>query len=627
LIHRRLLAACLAAGALLSPAIGVAQAEAPPVAAIPLEDPWLTERGPILAEPPAPPVAHDRVALAWSAAPPTPHARTAALRRQRLEFGLGDLRAPAEVIRAIESADDESVGTSLALELAPGMPSLQWAHALDLWHHREQGAAARAFGTMLWQMAHELDAQIWLLGNGLLLVLVVVLGASAAFIAMLALKSFPHAAHDLADPLSNRMPAFARAALLAGCLLVPLALGEGVAGLVLACFAVAFLYGKPRERSVLAMAAVFFVVALHPLAQWASVAATVVDLDPLARSALAVTKGVASSADVERLEAAFDDDLVAAHAIAYRARRHAEDDLEKDRLDALAARYHTDPVVLANLGNIEMRAGRTDAAIDLYERAAGLVDSPTLLFDLSQAYASVLRMSEYEATIERAQRLGDREVAALSSLSDPRLVGDLPFPIERVRDRLRTLALAEAPEVLLTASIAPGRLGDGWLATAIGFSGAALAAAFLGGRFERSSACGRCAGRICGRCGTAGSSEDLCEDCHHLFRNIEATDPKLRMARLQVLSRREAWRSGALTVASLVVPGVAGLAMRRPDMALLSLVLFATCALWLRWPSGMIVDPLWIGPLVPFAFAALASASLLAYAAIVVGSLVSRRSR
>jgi hypothetical protein len=375
------------------------------------------------------------------------------------------------------------------------------------------------------------------------------------------------------------------------------------------------------------MAAVFFTVALHPLAQWASVAATVVDLDPIARSALAVTKGVASSADVERLEAAFDDDLVAAHAVAYRARRFAEGDLEKEQLEALADRFPTDPVVLANLGNVEMRAGRTDSAIDLYERAVGLVDSPTLLFDLSQAYASVLRMSEYEGTIVRAQRLGDADVAALSSLSDPRLVADLPFPVERVRDRLRTRALAESPEVLLTASLAPGRLGEGWLATAIGFAGAAIVASFLAGRYERSSVCSRCAGRICVRCRAGGSSDELCEDCHHLFRNIEATDPKLRMARLQVLSRREAWRSGALTLASLAVPGVAGLAMRRPDLALLSLVLFATFALWLRWPSGIIVDPLWIGPLVPLALGALASASLLAYAAIVVGSLVARRSR
>ena len=116
--------------------------------------------------------------------------------------------------------------------------------------------------------------------------------------------------------------------------------------------------------------------------------------------------------------------------------------------------------MLANRANIDMRAGRTEAAVHGFERAAAQIDSPTLLFDLSQAYARLFRMEEYEATIARAQQIGDREVQALSSLSDPNLVGDLVFPIEILRDRLRTRGLAEAPSAQLTERIAPGRLGQ-----------------------------------------------------------------------------------------------------------------------------------------------------------------------
>jgi len=363
--RRRLLFVCLMAGVVLSAGIGSAETAAPP-AGIELDDPWLTERGPVLPEPSVAPRADDRVRSTWASAPATPHARAAALRRLRLELGLGDLRAPAEVVRASLVEDEAPIGTQLALDLAPAMPALRWAQVRDLWRDDQPGAAAKHAGALLASMGGELESQLWLIGNGLALLLVAVLGSSVAFIAMLAARWFFHAAHDLGDLLSTGMPAFARAALLAGVLLIPLALGEGVAGLVLAGFAVAFLYGSRGERSALAMAAVFFVVAVHPLARWTGVATSVVDLDPVLHSALSIVRGTASPAELATLEAAFDQDVVAAHALAQHARRQGDAALQRARLDALAARVPADPVVLTNLGNLEMRAGRTEAAIDHY---------------------------------------------------------------------------------------------------------------------------------------------------------------------------------------------------------------------------------------------------------------------
>jgi hypothetical protein len=652
LLHRIWLTATLAACALLSTAVGSAQEVAPatvPVAApvavapapaaestdpalvSPISVPALIEAVPPIeglpVESPLVETPRDRVVEAWRTAPPTPHSRTMALRRLRLEYGLGDLRAPAEVVLASGVSEEIGEATELARALAPQMPALQWVHVQDLWRGREPGAAVKAFGEMLWDAAHQLPAQLWLLGNGLLLAWVVSLASAFAFMAMLGLKAFSHAAHDLGDVLSGGMPVFARWALLASVALVPIWLGEGLAGLALVCFALAFVYAKGRERSVLVMAATLWVVALHPLAQWASIAATVVELDPITRSTLAVTKGIGSRADVERLEAESADDLAAAHALVYRARRFGMEQLEMEQLDAMAERWPTDPVVLANRANIEMRAGRTKAAVSGFERAAAQIDSPTLLFDLSQAYASLFRMEEYEATLARAQRIGDREVQALSSLSDPKLVADLVFPIEILRDRLRTRGLAEAPTAQLTEWIAPGRLGAGWGATAIAFAAVVLATGLFGGRFDRSSLCTRCGHRICTRCEETVWSDELCEDCHHLFKNPEATDPKLRMARLQALARRESRIQGLIGVGSLLVPGIAGLAMRRPDLALLGIALFAWIAIWVRWPAGVLVDPLWLGSLAPLCFTVLGSIALVAYAAIVVGSLVSSRNR
>ena len=51
-------------------------------------------------------------------------------------------------------------------------------------------------------------------------------------------------------------------------------------------------------------------------------------------------------------------------------------------------------------------------------QSASVIESPTLLFNLSQAYAVVFRIDEYEKTLSRAQNLSDEEVAALSSLDE-----------------------------------------------------------------------------------------------------------------------------------------------------------------------------------------------------------------
>jgi hypothetical protein len=572
-------------------------------------------------------VARDRVLAAWREAPPTPQARAAALRRLRLEYGLGDLRSPARIVLETGRAEEVENAATLARGLAPQMPALRWAAIQELWGRGEAGSAVKAFGTMVWALVHQLEAQLWLLGNGFLLVWIVSLISAFAFLILMGLKAFPHAAHDLGDVLSTGMPGFARAALLACVMFVPIWIGEGLAGIALLAFAIAFLYGKGLEKSALLMAATLWVVALHPLAQWTSIATTVVEQDPIVRSALAVAKGTETRADVERLEAVFEEDLAAAHALAYRDRRLGLERQAVDRLDVMAREWPTDSIVLANRATLDMRAGRVDAAMSGFERAATQLDSPTLLFDLSQAYVTLFRMEEYESTLARAQRLDDEEVQALSNLSDSKLVADLGFPIQILGDRLRARGLAESAVLQLPRWIAPGRLGKGWAVTAVAFAAVVLCVALFAGRFDRSSQCARCGMRICTRCEETVWSDDLCEGCHHLFKNPEATDPKLRMARLQTLARRDARIQGWIGLGSLLVPGIAGLAMRRPDLSLLGVALFVSAAACVRWPAGVIVDPLWLGALAPLGFMFVGALAAAGYVAIVVGSLVTSRNR
>ena len=474
-----------------SPALGDDVVETVSASAVdPTDDPWLSEQGPAVAKPVE--VSREQVIAAWNEAPDAAYARAAALRRVRLELGVGDLLAPARVILNGATKEDHEIFTAFARDLAPGAPSVQIEHARALARSGDIGAAMRALGTGLSSVVRSVSAQLWAVENLSFLLLIVVLAASLGFISLAALQVFGHAAHDLGDLLAGRrMPAFARSAALATLLLIPLVLGEGVIGFALALFVVAFTYGKSRQRNMLVMAASLLVIGLHPLAQFVSIATTLVEKDPVAGSVMAVIAGTETRADIERLEAVVDEDPAAGHVLAYRARRYGLEELSRTRLEALGERYPNDGFVLAARGNIEMRRGDAKAAIDFYERAAAEVDSAVLLFNLSQAYASGFRMEENEATLVRAQGMDGEVVADLSSLGDSELVADLPYPSNLLQERFIALAMSQAPQFNPAASLAPGRLGERWFVTASAFVLAALFCLLAANRYDHASQCGR----------------------------------------------------------------------------------------------------------------------------------------
>lgn len=602
-----------------SPSLGWAQAMAVEGA----DDPWLAEQGPAAA--PAPVVREDRVFQLWQAAPQRSHARTAALHRLRLESGLGDLVAPAHVVLADPVGETPEVYSGLARDLAPGMPSIQMAHARALWAAGDIGGSVRVAMQAGAAILFNLAVQLWLIENVAFLLLIVVLGASLGFLLLAGLQAFSHASHDLGDVLSSRTPGFARVAALGGLLLLPLCFGEGVIGVALALFALAFVYGKSNQRSVLVIAAALLVIGLHPLAQLVSGATSIAERDPVVLSALAVVNGTASPADVERLEAAAPEELAAAHAMAYRARRFGQIEESRIRLEAISERHPSDAIALANRANIEMRQGNSELALDYYEGAANLVDSPELFFSLSQAYANSFRMEEYEQMISRAQEIGDDHVTALSGFDDADLVADLGYPTELLRSRLIQLALSLEPKVTVAEVLAPGVLGEEWMVTGGAFVVVALMSLLVASRFDHASLCARCGHRICTRCEETVWSEEICEDCHHLFHYPESTDPSLRMARLQALSEREVKVGRVWLFLSILCPGAAGIGAKRPDFAMFGLLLFATVSVWVIWPAGAFQDPLMMGAVAWIFFAVPGVLALLGYAGVTFASVIARR--
>ncbi len=592
----------------------------------PLADPWFAEDGPAVA--PVVEVPRERVAADWAEATPTPAERTAILRRTRLELGLGDLAAPAAVIQATASDEQPERFTALARDLAPGRPAFQFAHALALWRSGDIGASIGAVGATLWAMAVSVPAQLWLVENATVLLAIVMLAASLGFVFLAALQVLPHAGHDMGDLLSGKTPAFAGVAAVVALVTVPFVFGEGLAGLALALFTLAFAYGNPSQRNALALAAMLLIIAMGPLMQTASVVTQLLDRDPVARSVLAVVQGFETQADVERLERAVAEDRAAAHALAYRARRQGLEAASLARLDAIIEQYPADGVALANRGNIERRRDNTAEAIRYYERAAAQIESPTLLFNLGAAYASAFRMEEYETSLVRAQRLDAEAVAALSSLDDAALVADLAFPMSLVRTRLIEAGLSTdhpiGPAIRL---LAPGWLGARWFYLPVAFMLATLLCLLFSKRWDHASLCVRCGHRICTRCEETVWSDEICEDCHHLFQYPEATDPSLRMARLQALSERETRIDRLLLGLSLLIPGVAGFAARRPDLAMFGLLSFSWLAAWITWPRGVFADPLLMGKAAFVCFAVPGVLAIVAYVGVVLFSMVVRKAR
>ncbi|MEZ4291904.1 MAG: hypothetical protein R3E53_15755 [Myxococcota bacterium] len=163
--------------------------------------------------------------------------------------------------------------------------------------------------------------------------------------------------------------------------------------------------------------------------------------------------------------------------------------------------------------------------------------------------------------------------------------------------------------------------------TAGAFALAALLCLLFADRYDHSSLCVRCGHRICTRCEDTVWNEEICDDCHHLFDAPAGTDPTLRRARLEKLSRRAKRIDRGVLGLSLLVPGVAGFAARRPDFALFGLLLFGWIAAWIAWPTGVFEDPILMGPVAALCIGVPGVLAVAAYLALVAASLMARRSR
>jgi tetratricopeptide (TPR) repeat protein len=542
------------------------------------------------------------------------------------ELGVDNVEPAARALMGSSPADDELEAARLAVRLAPDLPIVRMALARASWSEGEYRAAVTQGFAGLTAIPRNLEASLWLIGSLLVMLATVLVLGSVTFIVCVGISVFSHAAHDLGDLISEEMPTFARVALLGSLLLIPLLLGEGLLGLVLVLFALGFMYGGSRHRSSLAVAAALIVLGCYPVMRFAGMALTALDSDPVAAAAQSVVRAMETPAEVDVLANAERDDVLALHALALHARRTAPLDEALKRYQTLLELNPEDPVVLTSIANLRFRNGQVEDAITLYERAALLVDSAVVMFDLAQAYARSFQMEQFEGAMSKAQSIDAEDVVALSRSGDPDFLADLPLPPVWIRARMLERARGDAFVQPVSRALMPGRLGRSWPFTASGFALAILGSLLVSGRYEHSSTCERCGRRICNRCdGTVWNSE-ICEGCHHLFHRPQETEPALRMARLAELREREVRLDKAALVASLLLPGAAGLLARRPALSFMGLLFFVWAVVLFVWHQGVVPDPLAVGSAGPLAFFLVGVAGMLGYLVVVAAGLVARRS-
>jgi hypothetical protein len=564
------------------------------------------------------------VERSWFKAGTTGSERATAVKVMALSLGIANVDSAARAL--IQSGDaipiEEMV---LATEIAPDLPIVHMALAKAMWVEGERLGSIRVAAAGVAAIFRNLEAMTWWIGSLLVMISIVLIVAPFLFMLSVGLSVYARVAHDMGDLISKDVPAFARAAMPALLLLIPLALGEGIIGVVLVLFGLGFVYGTSRHRVALGLAAVFFMIGIYPMTHIAGSVLMVLDSDPVASASLAVIQGIESQADLEILDQSSGGSYLADYILATRDRQrglHAE---ALERYEALHKSYPREAGILTNLGNLRFRVGDIDQAVGLYERSAALGDSARVMFNLSQANARLFRIEEFEIAMTAAQAIDAQQVAELSRIGNADFVADMPFPMEVLNARLLKAAQDSGAAHFETHILMPGWLGQGWLNTLLGFASMALLGGIVSTKFDQASVCTSCGQRICGRCdGTMWNSE-TCDACYHLFHRPETTDPVLRKARLAYLQKRDVWRGRFAVVVSALIPGVGGLLAKRPNLSFAGTLLCGMAIVAMFWHRGVVPDPLALGSAGAISFMVAGSLAMLGYVGVVAAGLMIRR--
>ncbi len=556
----------------------------------------------------------DPVERAWFAAAGSLEHRVERTLDIALEAGGPNLEAPARALLL-----DESLGTRLeraeaAVRLAPDLPAARIALGQALWSEEwDLAGALDQIGQAARASDRHLEASLWLRAtiSHALVTACLIGGLLFLFVAG---GSLVAAAARLLGELPVALPLVSRAALVAGLLLIPAALGEGLFGVALAFAALGLWPGNSWQRVAVGIALAVSIAGLHPLADRAGEELVAFGSDPVAESVFAVEHAQPSRLDIDRLErAAAEDPLVAGALALYTKRTGDLEDAEHRFTSLIDQSASPSPSLLNNAANVRLALDRAEEAVELYEAAAHKSQLVVVLFNLSQAYGRLIQLNRQDLALAEAQVIDPVSLVALTDLygtSRRALVADLPVATETIRVRLGDPAAARQAATALRRRFAPGWLGQSLVHSAVGVALVVLLALGVAMALRRLTDGGEGGDRHAGKA--------------RFLTGGEAADPFVSMVRLAALRERQARIDKIKLLLSVIVPGAAGVVSRRPILGLLGSMLFAsTLASW--WArDGVGADPLAVGAGASLLFSAVAVASAVTYVAVIAVTIALR---
>jgi len=546
---------------------------------------------------------------AWAAPDELP-ARVLRLQRAGLSAGIGNLDAPARALLLDPALGDPLERATLAVELAPALPAAHAALAvarferwqlLDAMSEMQEAAAAAR---------EHLEARLWLEATAQDVLFGACFGGALGFLGLAALTAFPRFARDLRR--LREVPAPSAGALAAAIVLLPVAMGEGLAGLGLGLLAFGLVNGSGWRRLWVISAGALLLLALFPLLEKRAESHAALVLDPVALAAWSTEQGMPTAAELARVARAADEDPLASRALALRLARQG--DLgEAERRFMRLLEHDESPDLVANTAAVRLLRGDVDGSIAFYEKASRASRSAVIRFDLAQAYGRAIRLDIQDLALEEAQSIDPDVLSKLNHRyngQDGAFVAYLPLPVGPVLERLHDPEATAELARTFRAELAPGALGESRGDAVVALWLAAGAGLLLGLALQR----------------LVGPEEDLYVGIARLLQT-RGGDSMERMEKLQELRRRQRRVERAAGLVAWFVPGAAGMVAKRPLLALLSVASFATgVSLWLH-RQGSVPDPLALGALPEVLVVLAVSAAALVYLTLLLVALSLREKR
>jgi Flp pilus assembly protein TadD len=239
-----------------------------------------------------------------------------------------------------------------------------------------------------------------------------------------------------------------------------------------------------------------------------------------------------------------------------------------------------DDRVLNNLGNVLAMQGRTDEALEAYQRA-GLLNQANAeaAFNASQIYTQRFDFRAATEALSRASALNFDLVKTYQSLASDD--GVLPLADQWIAPRSFWAALSGMSGGTADRGAPPPAWRPAIEASGWGFSAAAfliaLLALILGTRTQRAvplRTCNNCGAIICRRCACRRRETAVCPACAAVEARAETPDFG-RVLLLQHRNQLRRSRRRLRTVLALLIPGYGLLAFRRVVPAVLLLTISA----------------------------------------------------